>query len=530
MLLSLFFIIISSPSLAKVITVGKEPGHDYSIIQEAITSSENGDEIIVLPGVYEEDINFDGENIILRSLEPTSETLVNQTVISGSIISDSIVTFKGDEMSSCVLSGFTISRGHDSKKRGIDGNGCHAKIEYNWITKNYWEGGDGIAADGGGGIKDCDGVIQYNRITDNLLVGDLINGGGLAFCDGVIRHNIIQGNQIGHKRFSCMSDANFGGGLYACHGIIEYNEITSNTVFSYIGGGGGGLSHCNGIIYKNLISSNVANEENDPYYSDGGGALYECRALIIENIISENKSPYHGAVKCPEGFIFKNVISKNSAGVSGGGIILNNLITHNGYGAYFAHGEIRNNIIAFNSYGAYCSGIIENNLIYRNWAGVVSTLGYTKVFKNNIVWENHRHQIKNWSSYYHEDVKPEFCCIQDWEKPGGDNITSAPLFMNPGENDFRLQEGSPCIDAGDPDPAYNDRFMPPGKGSRRCDMGPYGGPWNFDNPIPVIVTEHILGNFKIYPAHIQYFDFNKDAVIDVCDLLLSFEETEFQFP
>ena len=50
------------------------------------------------------------------------------------------------------------------------------------------------------------------------------------------------------------------------------------------------------------------------------------------------------------------------------------------------------------------------------------------------------------------------------------NITVDPLFTDASGNDFTLQSTSPCIDAGNSDPIYND---PDGS---RNDMGAYGGP------------------------------------------------------
>jgi len=49
------------------------------------------------------------------------------------------------------------------------------------------------------------------------------------------------------------------------------------------------------------------------------------------------------------------------------------------------------------------------------------------------------------------------------------NIFAPPSFANAETGDYHLAAGSPCIDAGHPDPAYND-----GDGSR-CDMGAFGG-------------------------------------------------------
>jgi hypothetical protein len=56
--------------------------------------------------------------------------------------------------------------------------------------------------------------------------------------------------------------------------------------------------------------------------------------------------------------------------------------------------------------------------------------------------------------------------------PGEGNIFEDPLFVDAEAGDFRLQAESPCINAGNPDPAYNDH-----DGSRN-DIGafPYDGP------------------------------------------------------
>lgn len=51
-----------------------------------------------------------------------------------------------------------------------------------------------------------------------------------------------------------------------------------------------------------------------------------------------------------------------------------------------------------------------------------------------------------------------------------DVLETDPLFVDVAGGDFRLQADSPCVDAGDPDPAFNDS-----DGSQN-DMGAFGGP------------------------------------------------------
>ena len=52
---------------------------------------------------------------------------------------------------------------------------------------------------------------------------------------------------------------------------------------------------------------------------------------------------------------------------------------------------------------------------------------------------------------------------------------------------FFLANGSPAIDAGDPNPIYDDVNFPPSRGEVRNDMGAYGGPGTIQNLIWVMV-------------------------------------------
>lgn len=146
---------------------------------------------------------------------------------------------------------------------GVRGNGCSATITKCVITDNQ--------ATYGGGLHDCDGLIQDNIICDNHVsrinlwgMGGNYDGGGLHDCDGVIERNIITGNS-----------AWSGAGLCRCDGTIRCNIILDNN-----GMYGGAAAICNGSIINNLVTGNLGVM---------GGAIAACNGIISNCTIVGNK-------------------------------------------------------------------------------------------------------------------------------------------------------------------------------------------------------------------------------------------------
>lgn len=298
------FLFSGGAARARVITV---PG-EYPTIQAGIDAAGDHDEVRVSPGLYHEEIDFKGKNIVVRS---TSTFDPAATVIAGTGGGPTVV-FAGTETPSCRLEGFTITSGTMRSPyywaAGIGGLGTSATIVGNTITANDGFGihdvdglidGNTISASTLGGLSSCDGVIRYNIVRDNQT------GGGLYECQAHIRHNTISGNNINGTYLAV------GGGLSGCGGTIEGNFITSNTAVSSHHGTaeGAGLYNCNGTIKNNVIAWNVANGWNGSL----GAGIGSCSGIVVNNTVFGNRAT---------GYLANN----RYAGLSGSPALLANCI------------------------------------------------------------------------------------------------------------------------------------------------------------------------------------------------------------
>ena len=300
---------------AKVITVS--PDGPTTSIQSAVEAADSGDEIIVEPGHYFENIVIT-QDLILRSSDPLDWDVVAKTIIDANH-DDTVVMIAPDITSQTLLSGFTITGGYvdhtyafPGRAAGIEGFGSSLTIERNIIRDNETSGiivtfqfgapeyRGGLA----GGIGNSHGLIQYNKINNNIS-GE--RGGGFRRCNGVIQYKEIMNNQgsggylsEGTVRGNLIhnNQASSGGGLLSCSGIVEDNVITSNTAKS----SGGGISTCHGIIRNNIIAHNSALKG-----SSGGGGR-RCDALIYNNLIYENfADSFGGGLSSSNNLIANNV-------------------------------------------------------------------------------------------------------------------------------------------------------------------------------------------------------------------------------
>jgi hypothetical protein len=307
-LICLIFLSIPVTSLSRTWRINPDGSGSAPTIQAGIDSADVGDTVLVSPGVFSEQINFRGKDIVVKSdLGP------DVTTIDASQTGNDVVTFSTGETRAAVLAGFKIMGG----TRGVFIAESQPAILNNVISGNTgapW--GAGICCGGadreagpwiplisgnvissnsaqwnGGGICVLEVMVPeilHNEIRDNTaLQGD---GGGiwyLSFFDGaLIRENIIFENVAGDH----------GGGIYAgsLKGEALQFECSWNLVINNTANGRGATGNSGGGLWMRRTSATIANNTivgnrgNGPSGDYGGGIVLEGvgTPVVQRNIIA----------------------------------------------------------------------------------------------------------------------------------------------------------------------------------------------------------------------------------------------------
>jgi predicted outer membrane repeat protein len=185
---------------------------DRNTIQKGINAAKAGDTVLVSPGSYAENINYNGKNITVASLFLTTRntSYISRTIIDGNQ-AGTVVTISNGERATAVLSGFTITNGRATNGGGIACINSSPTIENVDITGNsvypyfYWGPSGGY----GGGIyfNNSRSILSNVKITNNTATD--ANGGGIYLTksnpvfDSINRCNVYQnGAQYGNDLFS----------------------------------------------------------------------------------------------------------------------------------------------------------------------------------------------------------------------------------------------------------------------------------------------------------------------------------------
>lgn len=257
---------------------------------------------------------------------------------------------------------------------------------------------------------------------------------------------------------------------------------------------------------------------------NGKGVSSTVKALWLQNTailegftITNGKGiPYGGGIYIERGgaTIRDNIIKNNSA-AQGGGIFIIGIINQ----AYPNTPLVVKNLITGND-ADRGEAILTNNSQARIWNNTIVANGDivnaqrtgdgiwsegvyfpTPDILNCIIWDNGDDMTGN---PFAGGAEATYSCIEDGDAGTG-NISQNPLFIDYENGDYHLQQNSPCIDTGNPDPLYNDPEDPnnpgyalyPAMGTVRNDMGAYGGGFS----LPTQIKKH--HNESTFPKKFQ---------------------------
>ena len=369
---------------------------EYTSIQTAIYYSSDEDTIIVGPGTYNENINFLGKSITLRS-QYENFTDIENFVISGTD-STSTITIQNIESGSSII-GFTITNGYgqgtsfedfismaadedqlDSLLTNVLEAGGISILDASPHLKDlYIHNNTAINVGGGIGLINSNAFIESCIISNNsILDGDALGGGGIAINGGhpILSDVTIKNNYVGGNLYSL----NGGGGILCGFSIgdeVIQLDLYNVTIIGNIANIGGGIGMLSGLINANHL-------------------------LLVENI-----APYGSAISLgePLGLVIDNVTFN----------IINSTISHN-------------------------EGLIGIGMINSAYLNAINT----------IFWNNGDLEFSPLPNNDQLNLNLNYSNTHDvWEGIG--NINSNPLFTNINNSNYTLSSISPCIDSGTAD-------------------------------------------------------------------------------
>lgn len=252
---------------AAVLTVGVNGGESYTFIQDAVNNAQNGDTIVVSPGIYIENVNVTKEIAIISKTDVAGDR-TNRTYVIGAIPANDVFSIKSNNVR---ITGFHIMGGPS----GIDAYqevGLYLEGVQNCSLSNNTL----MLNDVGIGLNSSQGnFLDNNQITlgstgivlsrsnENKLSNNLVetNDEGIMLdnsTNNTLMNNTAQSNDVGVLLDSSKTNT------------LGYNLISKN---SY------------GVLFENMAESNDLT--NNSLYMNGLGIYL--KGSSTGNKISNNK-------------------------------------------------------------------------------------------------------------------------------------------------------------------------------------------------------------------------------------------------
>jgi hypothetical protein len=262
----------------------------------------------------------------------------------------------------------------------------------------------------------------------------MFGGSGITIASAspVVENNLITGNQ------GCGGiGINISGGS----ATIRNNTISNNIQTICSGGNGGGIGVAGGSpqILNNLITGNRL-----PGGAGGGVSLNGSSTTISGNTIQGNSASNQGGgisiINAGNSTVVQNLITDNSAGGNGGGIYWG--VPSGNRGPFVVNNTIANNTASSGS-AAFSDGFFANVVVSNNI--LIGKAGSVAFVCSSLFSGTPPIVIANDAFSSGAPGYGDACAGQIG---GNGNISSDPQFVNSAAADYRLQAGSPAIDAG----------------------------------------------------------------------------------
>ena len=303
---------------------------------------------------------------------------------------------------------------------------------------------------------------EYSTIQSSLLAAE--HGDTIEVAAGVYRENVDLLGKLVHlvgrdgPETTIIDGDGQGSVVRLVRGETPDSIIEGFTLRNGVARSGGGVL-CNGsspTIRGCILTDNQADEYGGGIYGDAGAApiLERCR------FIGNRARLGGGAFACREATPrivngeFRENVARFGGGIDSrrsdveliGSLLLDNRADGRGGAASITEGSslrMSFTTITGNRAGMYCGGL--------SFGDARATIDHTVVW-GNLAPGRAQLDAKDARSVRDPDsIELSHCDVEDgW--PGSGNIDEDPRFVDPEAGDFHLGAGSPCRDAGSPEP------------------------------------------------------------------------------
>jgi hypothetical protein len=467
--------------------------HPFDAIQEGIDAAVDGETVLVADGTYagvgNRDIDFYGKLITVRSEMGPYDCRVE---CGGEGIG---FYFHSGETAEAVLEGVTINGAHVSGSQSgavvCDGAGLFCKNAAPSVAECWMEHNTGagvfcnnaaptlsncdIWQNSAEGVRSeySDPVLTQCSVWDNAEDGIFCDRGSIEITSCAVSENRrfgVNSDDGGLLMTSGWVSENGYGGVYCRGGDSTIHGCTISDNFYVIGAGGGIIIEGgNATISRCTITRNYGDLSGGVAYWGGSlniGNLDIYHCAIIRNVTVEYYGGAAGvAIFDADASVRNCTIIRNFGGFFGGGIWASD-----------ACATVCNSVIARNDSTAWGGGVyceygadvtLTNCTVVENTSGnegaALHCWEASATLVNSIVRDNWDPEGLPLVVHGDDDLQilltVSYCNIEDAEAAvhvdhgatllwGPGNIDADPLFVDPGESDYHLAAGSPCIDAG----------------------------------------------------------------------------------